>query len=1025
MRILNSGEKEKQGFNGNYAIVEEIKKEVTVENGKSVKFSFNSKLDLEYNYRLHIIGEVGLPYMRRYEGVLPIFYRKLDNSIKSIEQGRVLVFDKNNQVKERTCYTMLKGCFSVGKKYRLIVKAKILGAKDNFTLSAETYYGKHNSRYYYEKSDITTVIRLTDSKDYTTFSAEFTAKQEIDFIMIKLSATDFDGYAEVFVPELIDESGVNICYPYDDCPENLEDFKWIGEGFSLIERPEVTLIVNGKEVFSGRKMDALQRFSGLDFQLPSEVLKTENNIIEVKYGNNIKPYTVIGARLITEPKTFELLGVKQTVRLGEEFGVFCYNKNGKTPEIEISNYVEYVKTVQVGEWAVIKLKAKKTGKDIIVKAINDEQEKSIKIPDIVEKENEFIITGTGDFIYVTAEMWEFSEYLSWYLNNGVGNLLTFRCVYHWGRVNELDERFWRTASKLLSALGIYYSVMIDGRELNGLNANPDKEIVDTPYYLGMQTHERDGAFMYWDQNLNEMHELYYHLLSRKMKYNGIYGKRSPVYDKTGKAWLYYTQDSANNVKEAYENFRNNLAYTAIDGATRHTGVTTKFHTFLEAGYDWVGYESMYGTHELFLGVLRGTANACGKKKTGTHLALQWSSVPTDDPKHFIRYRLSLYLSYMHGVSEINTEEGLWRIENPFADFDRYSYACVGHREEQSKFNKFINTHTRRGKQRVDIAMVMGKYDGMEGFSCPNVFGQEGWAYGAPEKSWDAVKTFYPDSDINAIYYYIREGGEKNMPQKDKDLLEVRKGLYRDVIDYKPVGFYTNTPYGVIDVIPESVDNYSDYKFLFFTGWNTADEEQIKKLCKFVENGGTLLLAKPHLYTTVDREVALKGKSEILNSVWVDKLLSYKKDGRVIYFDRDEYPIAYLDEYTAVIKEYAQKYQSKHIFDTKYLSYTEYVREDGAIDYYLININWWNEECAKFRFNLNGQIFNEKIQDNELKILTVKDDVAILVNALDAEVEKIENAKVSIKVINDCEITIFRNGKKEIRNGFCAKRVYLP
>ena len=277
MSILNSGEKERQGFNGNYAIVEEIKQELSVSNGESVKFSFNSKLDLEYNYRLHIVGEVGLPYMRRYEGVLPIFYRKLDNSIKRTEQGRVLVFDKNNQVKERTCYAMLKGCFSVEKKYRLIVKAKILGAKDNFTLSAETYYGKHNSRYYYEKSDITTVIRLTDSKDYTTFSAEFTAKQEIDFIMIKLSAIDFDGYAEVFAPELIDESGVNICYPYDDCPENLEDFKWIGEGFSLIERPEVTLIVNGKEVFSGRKMDALQRFSGLDFQLPSEVLKTENN----------------------------------------------------------------------------------------------------------------------------------------------------------------------------------------------------------------------------------------------------------------------------------------------------------------------------------------------------------------------------------------------------------------------------------------------------------------------------------------------------------------------------------------------------------------------------------------------------------------------------------------------------------------------------------------------------------------------------------------------------------------------------
>lgn len=1016
--------KEKKGFNGNYAIVEELKKEVSVSNGECAEFTFNSKLDLRYNYRLHIVGEVGLPYMRRYEGVLPIFYRKLDNSIKSTENGRVLVFDKNNQVKERTCYAMLKGCFTAGKKYKLSVKAKLTGAENNFTLSSETYYGNKNSRYYYEKADITTNINLTDCSEYRTFEKEFISEKEIDFVMIKLCAIDFNGYAEVFAPELIDECGVNLCYPYDDCPENLEDFKWIGEGFSLIERPEVALTVNGQEVFSGRKMDALQRFSGLDFQLPIETLKEENNEIVFSYGDNVKPYTITGAKIITEPKTFELLGVKPTVRLGETFGIFCYNKNASVIEVKDNIFIEYVETVQADEYAVIKLKAKKQGKNVSVTAVCDGQERNIIIPDIVDKEDEYIITGTGDFIYVMAEKWEFAEYLTWYLNNGVGNLLTFRCVYHWGRVDELDEKFWKLASKLLSALGIYYSVMIDGRELNGINANPDKEMVDTPYYLGMQTHERDGAFLYWDQNLNDMHELYYHLLSRKMKYNGIYGKRSPVYDKKGKAWLYYTQDSANNVKEAYENFRKNLEYTAVDGATRHTGVTTKFHTFLEAGYNWVGYESMYGTHELFLGVLRGTANAYGKPVTGTHLALQWSSVPTDDPKHFIRYRLSLYLSYMHGVSEINTEEGLWRIENPFADFDRYSYACIGHREEQSKFNRFINTHTRRGKQRVDIAMIMGKYDGMEGFSCPNVFGQDGWSYDTPEKSWDAVKTFYPDADINAIYYYIREGGEKNIPQKDKDLLEVRKGLYRDVIDYKPVGFYTNTPYGVIDVIPESVNNYSDYKFLFFTGWNTADEEQIKKLCDYVENGGTLLLAKPHLYTTVEREEGLSGTAETLNSRYVDKLLSYQKDGKVIYFDIDKYPYEYLDEYCAVIQKYAEKYSSEHIKDTKYLSFTEYEREDGITDYYLLNVNWWNEENAKFKFNLCGKTFSEEILDNELKILSVKDDVAVLVNALDAQVESIENGKISFKSFNDSQVVIFKNGVKKIKElAISKKNVY--
>ena len=214
--------KEKKGFNGNYAIVEELKKEVSVSNGECAEFTFNSKLDLRYNYRLHIVGEVGLPYMRRYEGVLPIFYRKLDNSIKSTENGRVLVFDKNNQVKERTCYAMLKGCFTAGKKYKLSVKAKLTGAENNFTLSSETYYGNKNSRYYYEKADITTNINLTDCSEYRTFEKEFISEKEIDFVMIKLCAIDFNGYAEVFAPELIDECGVNLCYPYDDitrsCP---------------------------------------------------------------------------------------------------------------------------------------------------------------------------------------------------------------------------------------------------------------------------------------------------------------------------------------------------------------------------------------------------------------------------------------------------------------------------------------------------------------------------------------------------------------------------------------------------------------------------------------------------------------------------------------------------------------------------------------------------------------------------------------------------------------------------------------
>ncbi len=57
-------------------------------------------------------------------------------------------------------------------------------------------------------------------------------------------------------------------------------------------------------------------------------------------------------------------------------------------------------------------------------------------------------------------------------------------------------------------------------------------------------------------------------------------------------------------------------------------------------------------------------------------------------------------------------------------------------------------------------MIIGKYDGMDAFSTPCVYGQKRWEVSKPEKSWDLLKTFYPESDINAIYvYYQKKGGQ--------------------------------------------------------------------------------------------------------------------------------------------------------------------------------------------------------------------------------------------------------------------------
>ena len=71
-----------------------------------------------------------------------------------------------------------------------------------------------------------------------------------------------------------------------------------------------------------------------------------------------------------------------------------------------------------------------------------------------------------------------------------------------------------------------------------------------------------------------------------------------------------------------------------------------------------------------------------------------------------------------------------------------------------------------------------------------------------------------------------------------------------------------------------------------------------------------------------------------------------------------------------------------------------------------------------------KIDSEEILDNELKILSVKDDVAVLVNALDAQVESIENGKISIKSFNDSQVIIFRNGLKEIKELATSKKTCI-
>ncbi len=939
--------------------------------GESLSVSFDGVINRDYNYKLGVVGQVSVPEERRFEDVFAVYYRKLDDSLIKTSDGYALSFDEENFCHERTCYLMVKDGLKAGESYDFGICYKANGVKGNLKLSIEAYYGEKNTRYYYENADKTVQLNLEDSTDFTMIKKTVVFDKPVDFAMIKLSAVGFNGDACVCSPYLI-FNGINYIKPFEPS-RGFQDFDWVGEGFSLSERPKFSISVNGKKVFNGRKVETCDCFSGVEFTIPEGVLNQKNSVIEIGYAkeNNLT-YQIKAVRLIAMPKKFEVLGVDKTVPLYKNFGVLVYSDTGILPEVKTDGSVKFVGANGYKKGAnVLLFKPKKLTDKAIVTILSGTTQKTLSVK-VIDKRDDGVITGTGDAIYVPQDNADFLEYLSWYVTEGVGKLLTFRTNYRWGRNAECNDGFWKFAVPLLRDMGIYYSVMIDGRELNGCNGAPDKKLLESEYFLGEQTHEMDGSYTYWRQNIDDIQtETFYHALSRKIKKSGIYGKRSPVYDKNGMPKMFYAEDGASNMQDAYERLSENLKSTAEQGATRHTGVTPFFHTFLDVGYKWVGYESMYGTHELLFGAARGMSRSVGQSAFGAHVALQWSTMPLETKGHLLRYKISLNLSYMHGVTEINTEEGLWRFSNSYSEYDRFSKPCKEHLKIQREFNDFVTVNERKGKLKTNIAMIMGKYDGNECFSCGQVYGQKGeyWKKSKPEQSWDLLKVFYPRADLNAIYYYIVNGGVNSINAKDKAIMEILPGQYRDVIDDRPVGFYTETPYGAIDVISADCDNYSQYKFLFFTGWNTATSEQLKKLCKFVESGGTLMLAKPHLYGTVDRTDALSGKAKTIDCQYKDKLLSYVDSGRVIYFDKDEYPISYQEEYADALRVNAEKFGGQNVRKLNRVSYTEYQTENGSV-IYLQNIGWWTKSPATCQVKINGKWQNVKLYGFDIKIIKV-------------------------------------------------------
>ena len=868
--------------------------------GKEAVFAFSAEPNADTSYRLFACGEVGLFYQWKNEPDHPVVYRSIVDSLSQSEaeraafalsfsskkpEGYVRRVHKKIIWEPRLSYLDLS---PLPQNWEFGVYAKAKGLKISeggyLRMRVVVRYLKEGVSVHsvMNEPDETHIIDFTEgSYPYTKLSKKIDLpKGKIASVGIFVEGKLYEG--EVFVENPFFIGGkYNILPDFSPSVQGKSHFEWTGQYFSRKEWPEFSVILNGKEVFEGEIFERCHRDSEWEIKLPASLIKRENEL-KIKLISDYKdplPYTIHELGLIEADGG--RVSLVATSEIGEADG-YAYAlirtaEDNITLKTKTDGKISLPEEINLSHSGLhgIKISCKEPCENAVFELYDEKSSVKGVVKRVVLRESDGVYTGTGDMIYVHQDIDSAEAYLSWYLSEGIGNLLTIRPAYRWNGTRVLDREMWREVSRVLNEWDMIYPHMLDGRELEGLNANPDPECISGNGYVGRQMHERDGAMFYWrryvkgtdpyseqynDMGIEICREDPEHANPVDNGKNTVFVPAKPKVKKDTdsnaptfegdvvdgeKIYNYKNPTIEKDMKVAHDYTVQRLRELKADDVTRHTGPSVTFKYFYEAGYSWVGAETMYGTLEEIMPFLRGSALANGKGDLGVHHALQWSSSPHDAPEHIRRYRIALYSSYMQGATEINTEEGLWRLEEYFSRFNRFSGACIEHTKAQQDFYRYLKSHTRRGKFYTPMALIHGRYDGFNGFARDAFWGFTGVSDTDAEKSWNLLSTFYPEGTLGDPTYC------HNCPTN------------------KPLGFYASTPMGNIDAIPveNSKEIVGNYKALAFMGYNCADDADFAYLYNYVEKGGKLLLTLAHTTSTTNYEDILAGKLEYKENIF--------------------------------------------------------------------------------------------------------------------------------------------------------------
>ncbi len=826
-------------------------------------------------------------------------------------------------------------------------------------------------------------------------------------VIITLEGENYSGEVCFECPFLSDFEGKNLLPEFERGNIGLTNFAWLGQNLYKRDWPEFEVSVNGKVVFNDEVFLKIHRFSPVEIPLPKGCFNEGENTISLKY---VSDYIDTAPLLIDEVVLletvidgFELVRCPKEVTFGKEQSLLVeVSDSDITPVFESADF-EPSEVTKFAEFnlVVYSVKPLKEENNLKFTLKYEDKIKNYDVCRCVRKTEDNVVSGSGDMIYVdVSDEKQVCDYIKWYVANDVGSFVTIRQVYRWGGQRFVNPKVWELFTKLCEKLNLKYIHISDGRDIPGIATNPTEKMLEGDNFMGRQLHERDGQLFYWGVCPREIQaplEEFFDLAMRMGREypDTVEGSFRPFNVKWTEDFGYSFRRNLTgpDVEEAYNTVKKELANLSKDNYTRHTGPSVMFKYFYENGFKWTGAETMDGATEILLSFMRGASKAYDVEKTGVHLAVQWGNFPHDTLQRYKRYLLSLYVPYMHGVTDINTEEGLWFIEANYAYFNRISDVCESHRQQARRFNEFVRTHSRTGTFYTPIAFLHGRMDGWNGFGVHGLWGMPSMPYGEESESWKVAKVFYPNNSI------LGRGCSKTgcIPADTT----------------KPVGIFSGTPYGCVDAIPVENGKFDEYSLLIFAGYNKAEASDLDRLYDYVSKGGTLICAWPHFSDTTSKPEIDKYNLNIVNHKLVSALCKGKPEfaddnnirictnvadcevvkttqngnplvcnialgeGKIILVNSLYYPgnDAVLDLYKEVVATESAKVLDKEPVRIECgddVEYTVFKQNDGTRHYYFTAVDWYNdsEEKRNAKMIIDGKSYTISMSFGDIvKVVT--------------------------------------------------------